>query len=59
MSKGSVWLAAMAFGIIIAWDLSVPALAQPEGSERVSCPEGYTLVGSECVNADGDVIEPQ
>src|SRR4029079_4563578 len=40
MSKGSVWLAAMAFGIL-AWDLSVSALAQPEGSERVTCPEGY------------------
>ena len=58
MSKGSVWLAAMAFGIL-AWDLSVSALAQPEGSERVTCPEGYTLVGSECINADGDVVEPQ
>jgi hypothetical protein len=46
----------MIFGII-AWDLSVSALAQ--GSERVSCPEGYTLVGSECINADGDVVEPQ
>jgi hypothetical protein len=48
----------MAFGIL-AWDLSVSALAQPEGSERVTCPEGYTLVGSECINADGDVVEPQ
>jgi hypothetical protein len=58
MSKGSVWLVAVTFGII-AWDLSVSALAQPEGSERVICPAGYTLVGSECVNADGDVVEPQ
>jgi hypothetical protein len=58
MSKGSVWLVAMTFGIL-AWDLSVSALAQPGGPERVSCPEGYTLVGSECINADGDVVEPQ
>jgi hypothetical protein len=58
MRKGSVWLVAMTFGII-AWHMSVSALAQPEGSERVTCPEGYTLVGSECINADGDVVEPQ
>jgi len=58
MSKVSIWLAAMTVGIF-AWGLSVSALAQPETSESLSCPEGYTLVGSVCTNADGDVVEPQ
>jgi hypothetical protein len=58
MSRVSIWLAAMTVGII-AWGLSVSALAQPDSSESLNCPEGYTLVGSECVNADGDVVEPR
>jgi hypothetical protein len=54
----SMSLAAMAIGII-TWGLSVSALAQAESSESLRCPEGYSLVGSECINADGDVIKPQ
>jgi len=42
---------------IVMWSLLVFAVAQ--STERTSCPEGYTLVGSECVNTDGDVVEPQ
>jgi len=58
MSKVSIWLAAMTIGIF-TWGLSIPALAQAESSEGLSCPEGYTLVGSVCTNADGDVVEPE
>jgi hypothetical protein len=50
---------AMAALIITTLGLSVPVLAQSEDSESLHCPEGYTLVGSECVNSDGDVVKPQ
>jgi hypothetical protein len=60
MSRFSNWLAAMTISsIIITWGLSVSALAQSDSSESQRCPEGYALVGSECVNADGDVVKPQ
>jgi hypothetical protein len=58
MSRVSIWLAAVAIGIF-TWGLSVSARAQPEKSEGLSCPEGYTLEGSDCINADGDVVEPE
>ena len=58
MSKVSIWLAAMTIGIV-TWGLSISALAEPENSESLNCPAGYTLVASVCTNADGDVIEPQ
>ena len=58
MSRVSIWLAAITIGIV-TWGVSISALAEPESSESLHCPEGYTLVGSVCTNADGDVVEPQ
>lgn len=57
MTRGSIWLVITTVGII-TWGLSAPSPVQAESSEILHCPAGYSQVGSECINSDGDVIKP-
>jgi hypothetical protein len=58
MSRGSIRVAALVIGIIM-YGLSVSAPAQSESTRNLHCPKGYSQVGSDCINSDGDVVKPQ
>jgi hypothetical protein len=58
MSRGSICVAALVIGIVIS-GLSDSARAQSESTKSLHCPKGYSQVGSDCINSDGDVVKPQ
>jgi hypothetical protein len=58
MSRGSICVAALVIGIVV-WGLSVTASARSESTRSLHCPKGYSQVGSDCINSDGDVVKPQ